>query len=112
MTEVIVKIMLELLSVLALTSKQIKQGRFSECAIAYMPSITQCAIEKFTKKLLGESEIETVLQRLDRLTQDEARMTVAQTLGVVHGLVANVKTVIEGVPHPRNRSRISEYFFD
>jgi hypothetical protein len=58
--------------------------------------VTQCAAEKFTKKLLGESEIETVLQRLDRLTQDEARMTVAQTLGVVHGLMGNVKVVMEG----------------
>ena len=98
MTEVIVKIMLELLSVLALASKQIKQGRFSECAITFIPSFTHCTIEKFTKKLLGESEIETVLQRLDRLTQEEARMTVAQTLGIVHGLVASVKIVIEGAP--------------
>jgi hypothetical protein len=53
-------------------------------------------IEKFAKKLLGESEVEAVLQKLDRLTQDEARMTVAQTLGVVHGLVGNVKVVMEG----------------
>ena len=88
-----------------------KQGRFSQCVITFILSMTQCVIEKFTKKLLGESEIETVLQRLDRLTQDEARMTVAQTLGVVHGLVANVKTVIEGAPYVRNRSRISEYLF-
>ena len=58
--------------------------------------MTQCATEKFTKKLLGESEIETVLQRLDRLTEDEARMTVAQTLGVVHGLMGNIKVVMEG----------------
>jgi len=49
---------------------------------------------------------------LDRLTQDEARMTVAQTLGVVHGLVANVKAVIEGAAYLGNRSRISEYLFD
>ena len=34
--------------------------------------------------------------RLDRLTEVEARMTVAQTLGVVHGLVANMKVVMEG----------------
>ena len=37
-----------------------------------------------------------MLQRLDRLTQDEARMTVAQTLGVVHGLMGNMKVVMEG----------------
>ena len=35
--------------------------------------------------------------RLDRLTEEEARMTVAQTLGVVHGLVGNVRVVMEGV---------------
>jgi hypothetical protein len=58
--------------------------------------VTQCAAEKFTKKLLGESEIETVLQRLDRLTEDEARITVAQTLSVVHGLMGNMKVVMEG----------------
>jgi hypothetical protein len=52
--------------------------------------------EKFAKKLLGEGEIEVVLQRLDRLTQDEARITVAQTLGVVHGLVGNVREIMEG----------------
>jgi len=55
-----------------------------------------CATEKFANKLLGESEIEAVLQRLDRLTQDEARMTVTQTLGVVHGLVGNIRIVMEG----------------
>jgi hypothetical protein len=48
------------------------------------------------KKLLGESEIEAVLQRLERLTQDEARTGVAQTLGVVHSLVGNVKLIMEG----------------
>jgi len=58
--------------------------------------VAQCAAEKFTKKLLKESEIETVLQRLDRLTQDEVRITAAQTLGVVHGLVENVKAIMEG----------------
>jgi hypothetical protein len=52
--------------------------------------------EKFTKKLLGENEVEAVLQRLDRLTQEEARMTVAHTLEVVHGLLDNVKVVMDG----------------
>ncbi|KAH9054742.1 hypothetical protein EDB87DRAFT_1580354 [Lactarius vividus] len=80
MTDIIVKIMVELLSVFALATKQIKQGRF----------------KKFAKKLLGESEIEAVLWRLDRLTQEEGRMTVAQTLEVVHGLMNNVKVVMNG----------------
>ena len=58
--------------------------------------MAECATEKFAKKLLGESEIEGILLRLDRLTQDEARITVAQTLGVVHGLVGNVKEIMNG----------------
>ena len=74
--------------------------------------MTQFAIENFTKKLLRESEIETVLQRLDRLTQDEARVTVAQTLGVVHGLVGSVKTVMEGAQSSYGCSEsFSEHLF-
>ena len=96
MTEGIIKVMIELLLLLALATKQLKQGHFSACAVTYTLPVTQCAIENFVKKLLRESEIETVLQRLDRLTPDEAQITVKQTLGVIHGLVVSVKAVMEG----------------
>jgi hypothetical protein len=33
MTDIVIKIMVELLSVLALATKQISQGRFSECTV-------------------------------------------------------------------------------
>jgi len=96
MTDIIVKIIVELLSVLSLATKQIRQGRFSKPTIMYELLVSQFSIEKFAKKLFGEGEVEAVLQRLDRLTQDEARITVAQTLSVVHGLVNNTKVVMEG----------------
>ena len=48
------------------------------------------------KKLRGENEIEATLQRLDRLTLDEARATAAQTLEVVYGLVRHRKVVMDG----------------
>ena len=51
---------------------------------------------KIVKKLLGENEIEAVLQRLNRLTDDEARTTAAQTLEVVYGLVQNIRVVMDG----------------
>ena len=38
-----------------------------------------------------------MLQRLDRLTSDEARMTGTETLQVVHGLIGNVKVVMDGM---------------
>ena len=96
MTDVIIKIMAELLSVLALATKQINQGRFSEYQCHIHTSGLSLFVEKFARKLLGESEVEAILQRLDRLTQDEARMTVAQTLGVVHELMSNMKIVMDG----------------
>ena len=48
------------------------------------------------KKLRGESDIEATLQRLDRLTLDEARATAAQTLEVVYSLVRNTRVSIDG----------------
>ena len=56
-----------------------------------MYCLTQCNAEKFVKKLFGENEVEEVLRRLDRLTQDEARVTAALTLEVVYGLVQNMR---------------------
>jgi hypothetical protein len=108
MTDMMVKILVELLSVLALATKQVEQGRFSKCAVTYTLSMAECATEKFAQKLLGEGEIEAVLQRLDRLTQDEARMTGAQTLSVVYGLVGNMKAVMEGTEW----LHIPSYFFE
>jgi len=52
---------------------------------------------KLVKKLLGENEVEAVLQRLGRLTDDVARMTAAQTLEVVYGLVQNIRVVMDGL---------------
>ncbi|KAH9038149.1 hypothetical protein EDB84DRAFT_1103002 [Lactarius hengduanensis] len=80
MMDVVAKIMVELISILALAKKQINRGR----------------LKQFAKKLLGDSEIETILKRLDRLTQEEAHMTAAQTLAVVHGLLNNMKVVMDG----------------
>jgi len=57
--------------------------------------LTQRNAVKFVKKLLGENDVGAVLQRLDRLTQDEARTTAAQTLEVVYGLVQNMRDVLD-----------------
>jgi hypothetical protein len=51
---------------------------------------------KLVKKILGENQVESVLQRLDRLTLDEARIAATQTLDVVHGLVQNMRVVMNG----------------
>ena len=45
---------------------------------------------------MGENDIEAVLQRLDRLTMEESRMTSTQTMEVVYGLFNNMKAVMDG----------------
>ena len=58
--------------------------------------LTEHSAVKFVKKLFGEKDVEAVLQRLDRLTQDEARTAAAQILEVVHGLVQGMREVMDG----------------
>jgi hypothetical protein len=50
---------------------------------------------KFVKKVFGEKDMDAVLLRLSRLTQDEARATGAQSLEVIYGLVQNVSVVMD-----------------
>jgi hypothetical protein len=52
MTDIIVKIMTELLSVLALATKQIKQGRFSKCAITI--NMSRCSMPLRHSKIYEE----------------------------------------------------------
>jgi hypothetical protein len=80
MTEIIVKILIELLYTIALAIQQAKQGR----------------LKKLGNKLLGENDVEAVLERLDRLTREEAQTTATQTLELVYGLVKNIKVVMDG----------------
>lgn len=94
--EILVKIMVELLEVLALATQQIKQGRFSEFLLVDTSHLSEHDAEKFARKLLGENDIEAVLLRLDRLTMEESRMTATQTMEVVYGLFNNMKVVMNG----------------
>jgi hypothetical protein len=87
--------MVELLSILALATKQVIQGRSSELS-TLMRSLTQFHVAAFVKKLFGGNRVKAILQRLDRLTQDEARMTTVEILKVVHGLVQSVNVGMDG----------------
>jgi hypothetical protein len=59
--------------------------------------LTCTFIEKYVKKLLGKNEIEDSLKRLDTLTQDEARMAIAEVLRVTHSVDNNVRVVLDNV---------------
>ncbi|KAH9049974.1 hypothetical protein EDB84DRAFT_1433485 [Lactarius hengduanensis] len=80
MTEVLGKIMAEVLSIFALVTKEMKQSRF----------------KKYLKRLVGWADVENALKRLDVLTQEEMRMAVARNLEVTHNVDNNVRAIKEG----------------
>ena len=51
---------------------------------------------KLVKNFYKEEDIKAVLERLDRLTQNEAQTTAVHTLAVVHGLVHNMREFMDG----------------
>jgi hypothetical protein len=58
--------------------------------------LTQVSLEKFLKKLLGRNDVEDALKRLDKLTQEEARMATAEVLKITHSVDGSVKVLIDG----------------
>ena len=60
--------------------------------------VTEHDTVKLAKKILGENEVASVLRRLGRLTWEESRATATQTFDVVHGLVQNMRVVMDGEP--------------
>ena len=53
--------------------------------------------EKYLKKLLGNTDIEDALKRLDKLTQEEVQMATAQLLKITHGVDDKVKDISDTV---------------
>jgi hypothetical protein len=94
--ELLAKIMVEILGVLALATQQINRGLFSEFVAADASHSANHDPEKFAKQLLAENEVQAMLQRLDRLTTEESRMTATQIMEVVWGLFNNMKMVMDG----------------
>jgi archaellum component FlaC len=54
-------------------------------------------LETFLKRLVGRTDIEDALQRLDKLTQEEARMATAEGLKATHGIDNKVEDVSDKV---------------
>jgi hypothetical protein len=53
--------------------------------------------EKYLKKLIGRTDIEDALKRLDRLTQEEARMASAQLLQITNTIDSEVREIASNV---------------
>jgi hypothetical protein len=96
MTDAIVKVMVEVLNILAIATKEINQPRASESILGVRPCIsTYCSLETFLKMLVGRTDIEDALQRLEEVTVEEARMAAAEALKAIHGVGTKVSDTLK-----------------
>ena len=103
MIDTIVQIMVEILSILGIAMKEIKQGRMSEQSSTSIFSMTEWCTEKYGKKLIGRTDLEDALKRLDNLTQEEVRLAVAENLKATHAVNERVRGVVDAVVAIDNR---------
>ena len=93
MTNIITEIMAEVLKIFGIATKELRRGSASEFLIKCVWNSTQLCAEKFFRKLAGMAELEDALNKLDRLTQEEARMAHAEVLRITHSIRNEVKIV-------------------
>ncbi|KAH9164382.1 hypothetical protein EDB89DRAFT_2078084 [Lactarius sanguifluus] len=77
MTNIITKIMVEVLTIFGIATKELRRG----------------SAKKFLKKLAGMTDLEDAMKKLDRLTQEEARMALAEVLKITHIVRDDLKVV-------------------
>jgi hypothetical protein len=93
MRELLAKILAQVLSVLALSTKEMKERRIS-VLIHFRPfSFADYKTEKLMKRLIGKTEVEDGLQRLDMLTKEENLMTTACMLEVTGEIRRDVDVI-------------------
>jgi hypothetical protein len=59
----------------------------------------------YFKKHVGRKDIEDVLKRLDKLTEEKAWMTAAQILRLSHSVKVKVKVIDDNVTRVRNKMK-------
>jgi uncharacterized protein YoxC len=94
-TELLGKIMAQILLILALSTKVMTERRTSESVHGLWSFLADCDSEKFLKKLMGRSDVEDAVLRLDSLTKEESLMAVAKNLEVAQKNLEATKKNLE-----------------
>ena len=82
MTDIITEIMVEVLKIFGTATKELRRGSASEFPIDCLLIMIERCVEKLLRKLTGMTDLEDALEKLDRLTQEEARMALAEVLRI------------------------------
>jgi hypothetical protein len=112
MKDIIVKIMAEVLSILGIVTKEIKQGRTSTCFLIDFSLKIDLLAERYLKRLIGRKDVENALQRLDKLTQEEVRMAVVEALAIARGIDDTVKVVNDKVDGVDEKIQVVGYMVE
>jgi hypothetical protein len=99
LTELLGKIMGQLLCILALSTKTMRERRMSELVYSLFPFLIDYGEERFLKRLVGKTEVEDALECLDMLTKEEISMAVARNLEVACGIDQDMKATKDGMQH-------------
>ena len=62
-----------------------------------MTPVTERRSEKYGKRLIGKTDMDDALKRLDKLTQEEEQMAIAENLRATHSVDERVRGVSEQV---------------
>ena len=94
MTDIITQILVEILNIFGIATKELKRGSTSKLQrIVCVRVFPKLCVEKFWRKLAGMADLEDALKKLDRLTQEEARMANAEVLRLAHNIRDGVEIV-------------------
>ena len=69
-----------------------------------MRMLTEGCSEKYAKTLIGKTEMEDALKKLDRLTEEEARMVAAENLKATYTVDKRVQGIADTVVAIDNRA--------
>ena len=86
LTDIIVKIMVEVLSILGIVTKEMGHGKMSRSFRVDISAKFDLRVERFLKKLAGMKDVEEALRRLEKLTQEEALMAAAEGLTITRDI--------------------------
>ena len=96
MTDMMVKIIVEVLDILGTATKEMKPSRASEFSLYLRSLEAHMCSEKFLKKIAGITKLEDGLKNLDKMTNEEARMANAEVMRLAYDIDKKVDGLIDG----------------
>jgi hypothetical protein len=109
--ELLGKIMAQILSILALSTKVMTERRISRLIYTQCSFLADYVTEQFLKRLIGKTNVEDAFLQLDSLTKEENLMAVARTLEVVHHVNDKVEVIDQNVKAVKERTQSFLSFF-